>query len=292
MKHLSLIIIISFSITIFGSISNEKYGIVKLNSGLPSEVEKQIKNYAEPFYASIPSNNAFNKVYVLWDKSKPKNYLLVVIFKNNNKSIVGTSFQKNIGDILSDSSSFQNSDEFKSRVPYQIHLNPKTLEMEYYWSKSKENGITEQGGFPQFIKPRLCKGKMMPEFNFNTFDGETISSEKLKGKFVFIDFWGTWCGGCIYEMPNIKTMREKISTDKLFIVGFVNDEADSLKKYMSKNTFNYPNVLVDQDFLKKCEVQSYPTTLLIDPKGEILSTDFWGDKMWENVFDIISKYGK
>lgn len=292
MKYLLLMILVLSNIAILGINSDNKFGIVKLSSGLPTEAEKQTKNYTEPYYASLPSYNSFQKVYILWDKSKPNRYSLMVIFNNNNKSVVGTSFKKTNGEILSDSSSFQNSDEFKSIVPYEIRLNSKTQEMEYYWTKSKENGITEQGGFPQFIKPRLCKGKMMPEFSFKTFDGETISSEILKGKFVFIDFWGTWCGGCIYEMPNIKTMREKISTDKLFIVGFVNDEADSLKKYMSKNTFNYPNVLVDQDFLKKCEVQSYPTTVLIDPKGEILSTDFWGDKMWENVSELISKYDK
>lgn len=289
MRKLILLSFILLSVTVF---ANNKYGVVKMVSGLPIEAEKQIKNFNEPYYASIPTNNVFQKVYILWDKSRQKNYSLMVIFKENYKSLVGTSFKKIIGDSLIDSSSFQNRDDFKSLVPYEIRLNSKTLELEYYWSRSKENGISQQGGFPQSIKPRLCKGKMMPDFHFTTLEGELINSEKLKGKFVFIDFWGTWCGGCIYEMPNIKTMREKISPDKLFIVGFVNDNADSLKKYMSRNPFNYPNVIVNQEYLDKCELKSYPTTVLLDPKGKILSTDFWGEKMWENVLAEINNYNK
>jgi thiol-disulfide isomerase/thioredoxin len=286
-----LILFIS-NLSIQGFNPESKYGIVKLNAGLPKEAEKQSKSFIEPYYASIPTNKAFKKVYVLWDKAKPKSYRLFVVHNDEFWSFIGTSFKKNDDHFYSDSLSFQNRDDYKSIVPYQIKLDVKKQELHYYWSKSKEKGIKEEGGFPQFIKPRLCKGKMMPEFNFKTFDGETISSKKLRGKFIFIDFWGTWCGGCIYEMPYVKEMREKISTSKLFVVGFVNDNKDSLKKYLSKNSFNYPNVLLDSLYLEKCEVQSYPTKVLIDPEGMIISTDFYGEKLTEMVLTKINNYKK
>jgi peroxiredoxin len=289
MRKLTLLFFILMSFTVF---ANGKYGIRKLNSGLPKEAEKQLKYFIEPFYASLPAGNFFKNVYILWDKAKPNNYKLMIIFNEHNWDLINTTFKTNNGDLYSDSSSFQNRDDFKSLVPFEILLNSQTLVLEYYWVKSKENGISQQGGLPQFIKPRLCKGKIMPDFNFSTFEGKLINSAKLKGKFVFIDFWGTWCPGCINELPNIKYMREKISSDKLFIVGFVNDNVDSLKKYLSKNPFNYQNVLVDQEYSDKCEVQFYPTTVLVDPNGRIVNTGFSGENMWMNVLAEINNYNK
>lgn len=287
MRKVTFLYLILLNITV---LANGKYGITELISGLPKEAENQTKYYKEPFYASLPTNNAFQKVFLLWDKTNQRNYALMVIFNNSFKCLISTYFKKSEGYIFSDSSSFQNEDQFNSIVPYEIHLNSKRLELEYYWCKSKENGFNQQGGIPQFVKPRLCKGKMMPEFSFKTLEGEQISSEKLKGKFIFIDFWGTWCGGCIYEIPKIITMREKISTDKLFVVGFVNDNADSVKKYILKNPFNYPNVIVDEAYLNRCEVKLYPTKVLIDPHGEILTTKFRGENIWENVLKAINDY--
>ena len=292
MKHLLLMILVISSVSILGISNNKKYGAVKLSAGLPSEAEKNLKNYTEPYYSQLPSYNFFQKVYFLYDKAKPNRYHLMVIFNDNYKSILGTSFKKVNGELFSDSSSFQNRDEFKSKVPYEIRLNSKAQVLEYYWSNSNENGINKKGGSPQFIKPRLSKNKMMPEFDFKTFEGETISSKKLRGKFVFIDFWGTWCGGCIYEMPYVKEMREKISASKLFVVGFVNDNRDSLKKYLSNNSFNYPNVLLDSLYLEKCEVESYPTKVLLDPEGRILSTDFIAENLTEAVLTKINNYKK
>lgn len=292
MKYILLLILVLSNISVKGFNPDSKYGIVKLVIGIPKEAEKQAKSFIEPFYASIPTNNAFKKVYVLWDKAKPKSYRLMVVYNDDFWSFIGTSFKNNDEVFYSDSSSFQNRDDYKSIVPYEVKLDVKKQELHYYWGRSKEKGITKLGGVPQFIRPRLSKGKMMPEFNFKTFEGETISSKRLRGKFVFIDFWGTWCGGCIYEMPYVKEMREKISTNELFVVGFVNDNKDSLKKYLSANSFNYPNVLLDSLYLEKCEVESYPTKVLLDPEGRIISTDFIADNLTETVLKKINNYKK
>ncbi|MDP3442587.1 MAG: hypothetical protein Q8T08_06950, partial [Ignavibacteria bacterium] len=67
MKRLLFMILFISNLSIQGFNPESKYGIVKLNAGLPKEAEKQSKSFTEPYYASIPTNKAFKKVYVLWD---------------------------------------------------------------------------------------------------------------------------------------------------------------------------------------------------------------------------------
>jgi thiol-disulfide isomerase/thioredoxin len=289
MKKAVLIIILLVN-TVF--LADGKFGKVELIKGVPKEVEKQSKSFQDPYHAYIPTNGVFQKVCIVWDKKDSKRYTSIVIYNDNYFLRQLTYFRIHDSSVFTDSTFFVNRDEYKSNVPYQIRLNTEKLELEYYWCQSFEIGIMQEGGVPQFVKPRLCKGKMMPEFNFKTLNGEVISSEKLRGKFVYIDFWGTWCGGCIAEIPNIIVMREKISRDKLFIVGFVKDSPDSLKKYLAKNTFNYPNVIVDKDYLKICEFEQYPFAVLVDPHGKIVSTYFNGEDIWQKVLTEMEKNSK
>ena len=268
------------------------YGIVKLKNGLPDEQKRNPNHYKSPYFAVIPSSDLFNNIYFMWDQANPFSYTLMLVYKNNYSSVYGVGFPRTKGKLYKEGS-FEYNDDYNSIVSYQIELDTNKNELKYYWTGSIENGVTKAGGSPQLVKPRLCMGKMMPEFNFKTFDDVVVSSEKYKNKFVFIDFWGTWCGGCKYELPNIRELREKISDEQLIIVGFAAyDEPDSLKKYLAQNPLDYPNVLIGQDYVDKCEVTSFPTTVLVAPGGKIIATNFRGEGMWKDVLAKMESYNK
>lgn len=107
----------------------------------------------------------------------------------------------------------------------------------------------------------------------NTMDGTDFDLSSLKGKYVIIDFWGTWCGACLAGVPEMKKFRDEHS-DKLQIVGVAKDtKLEKVKKCMDKKQMNWPNVMVgkgEQDFVAKYNVQGYPTKILLDRNGKIL----------------------
>jgi len=115
-----------------------------------------------------------------------------------------------------------------------------------------------------------------PIVSLSTLDGTEFNIESLRGKYVIIDFWGTWCGPCVAGVPHMKAFLEK-HKDKLELLGISNDRSvDVWKTFITKNEMNYPNILSgrgDQDFVSKFNVQGFPTKILISPEGEILFRD-------------------
>lgn len=117
-------------------------------------------------------------------------------------------------------------------------------------------------------------GKTIQNFTTDaTFTGDTFEFNSLKGKYVMIDFWGTWCGPCIEEMPKVKAYQEKY-VDKLTILG-VNqgDTKDKIAKFITPNNYTWTHLMDgkgDANFVFKFNVAGFPTKFIIDPEGKIL----------------------
>ena len=60
-----------------------------------------------------------------------------------------------------------------------------------------------------YMKPKFNGGETAPSFTAKTISGENLSLKNLQGKYVLIDFWGTWCGPCMQEVPDLKKMYAK-----------------------------------------------------------------------------------
>lgn len=103
--------------------------------------------------------------------------------------------------------------------------------------------------------------------------GKEFSMESLRGKYVIIDFWGTWCGACLAGTPAMKAFRDA-NASKLQIVGVANDKDQAKwKACIEKNAMNWPNIMQgkgEQDFVAKFNVQGFPTKVLVSPEGIIL----------------------
>lgn len=131
-------------------------------------------------------------------------------------------------------------------------------------------------------------GKIMPNFTSNaTMDGETFDLNDLRGKYVLIDFWGTWCAPCIAEMPKVKEYKEKYA-DKLVILGVNSgDTIEKIKKFVEPKNYDWAQILAasgDQDLVLQLNVAGFPTKFILSPEGEILNR-FVGDT--EEAFDVI-----
>lgn len=119
-------------------------------------------------------------------------------------------------------------------------------------------------------------GKTVPDISTtNTFGGNKFELSLLRGKYVIIDFWGTWCGPCIAGMPKMKEYLEKYS-DKMEILGIASesDKGIKWKKFLVDNPqFQWHHILSsrDEDFILQFTVAGFPTKIIIDPQGKILA---------------------
>jgi thiol-disulfide isomerase/thioredoxin len=118
-------------------------------------------------------------------------------------------------------------------------------------------------------------GSTIQNFKTNaTYSGKSFEFDALKGKYILIDFWGTWCGPCVAEMPKVKEYQEKYS-DRLTVLG-VNqgDSRDKIEKFIVPNGYNWTHLVNgdgEDDFVLKFNVAGFPTKFIVDPEGKILN---------------------
>jgi peroxiredoxin len=111
-----------------------------------------------------------------------------------------------------------------------------------------------------------------PTWSLATLDGEVVGTETLKGKVVVVDFWATWCGPCVHEIPGYVAMQKKYGARGLVIVGLSVDQkgADAVVPFAKKKAINYPLALADAAVAAAFGgVEFLPTTFLIDREGRI-----------------------
>lgn len=124
---------------------------------------------------------------------------------------------------------------------------------------------------------------------------ETVSLEKYKGKYVFLDLWTTWCGPCLEEMPNVKEVYDQIDHSKIEFIGIVGkDTRERIDKIINKIGINWKLVEANSENLifNKYKVRAFPTTLLIDPNGIVIKSGFRSEelkKFIENGFKDTTK---
>jgi thiol-disulfide isomerase/thioredoxin len=101
----------------------------------------------------------------------------------------------------------------------------------------------------------------------------------LNGKYVLIDFWGTWCGPCIAEMPKVKAYQEKYKNDLVVLGINSGDTKIKMEEYVIANNYNWTQLLAgngDDDLVLQFNVTGFPTKFIISPEGKILNR-FVGD---------------
>lgn len=120
----------------------------------------------------------------------------------------------------------------------------------------------------------------------------TIALEKLKGKYVLLDFWAVWCGACLAEIPNLKKLYANVDKSKFEMIGIVGDSpAESLKELIDKHGITWPQILLDNtDQIKKgYGINGYPTTFLLNKEGVIIATNLRGKELEEKILNLIKE---
>lgn len=122
-------------------------------------------------------------------------------------------------------------------------------------------------------RKNVAEGKPAPDFTLNDLEGKPLSLSSLKGKYVVLDFWGSWCGWCIKGIPHMKEYYKKYN-GKLEILGIAcGDTEKEWKDAVKEHSIPWLNVINDEeggkDVSSAYAVTGYPTKVVVDPQGNI-----------------------
>jgi thiol-disulfide isomerase/thioredoxin len=123
----------------------------------------------------------------------------------------------------------------------------------------------------------LASGKEAPAFTCTDINGASYSLKDFKGKYVYIDFWATWCGPCRQEMPNyIKLQSDYKGKNIAFISISIDEDKDRWEKAVKESKADGISLIttggIDSNVAKAYQINGIPTFVLIDKAGKIINS--------------------
>ncbi len=155
------------------------------------------------------------------------------------------------------------------------------------------NILKSYTGYQQQTKARMAQfakfvGKPSSEFDFENHKGGKTTLKDLKGNYVYIDVWATWCGPCIREIPSLKKVEETYHDKNIKFVSISVDDGrgfqgnadaakEGWKEMVTEKELGGIQLLSDKgwksDFIQAFEINSIPRFILIGPDGKVVNAD-------------------
>ena len=138
---------------------------------------------------------------------------------------------------------------------------------------------------------KIVEGAMAPDFTLNDLQGQPLTLSSLRGKYVVLDFWGSWCGSCIADIPKMKEYYAKYK-DKLEILGVDgHDKEENWKAAVEKHEIPWLHVRStdDSNVILLYAINVFPTKIVVDPEGKIAKIVVGEDPAFYEYLDELFK---
>lgn len=157
----------------------------------------------------------------------------------------------------------------------------------------KYNQMMTNMGNQQAAAAGPAIGNPAPEISLQTPDGKTVTLSSLRGKYVLVDFWASWCGPCRQENPNVVKAYNAFKGKNFTILGVSLDEdKDKWLKAIEKDKLTWPHIsdlkgwqsLAARDY----NVNSIPANFLVDPAGNIIAANLRGEELTAKLSEVLN----
>jgi peroxiredoxin len=127
---------------------------------------------------------------------------------------------------------------------------------------------------PTYRQDRLQPvGAHAPQFSLPDLSGHIYTLDQFRGRWLILTVWGTWCSGCLHEIPALQDLAVTYA-DKLTVLSVaVNDPPETLTKFVSEHSIKYPVLLgasFDAPFARVYEVHGAPANIVVSREGTIV----------------------
>lgn len=134
------------------------------------------------------------------------------------------------------------------------------------------------------------------EITGKTLDGQAFDGSSLRGKVVLVDFWATWCGPCLEEIPNIKKYYDLYKDKGFEVIGYnLDDEPQDVERFFASQKLPWTTITSPDDkklgfsspLAEQCGVKSIPFLILLDAEGKVIALHTRGEKLGEKLAQLL-----